>query len=97
MISMYSGIPNVIFSGNVIARAIGIYNPGLALGAASFIAAGTAIYEALAANMANKNRLPTTSVTDWLIIATMQPLMRGITIAKRKENQPFLKKGNYSA
>lgn len=37
------GIPMVILSGKVIPNAIGIYKPGSALGAACFIAAGTAI------------------------------------------------------
>ena len=39
----YSGIPNVIFSGKVMANAIGKYKPGLAFGTASFMAAGTAM------------------------------------------------------
>jgi hypothetical protein len=37
------------------AKAIGTYNPKLALGTANLIAAGTAIYEALAGNMENNN------------------------------------------
>jgi hypothetical protein len=36
-------MPRVILSGKVIARAIGIYKPGFALGTASFMAAGTAM------------------------------------------------------
>ncbi len=44
-----------MFTGNVIASDIGIYKLGLALGAASFIAAGTAIYEAPAANIEKSN------------------------------------------
>lgn len=39
----YKGIPSVILNGNVIAKAIGMYKLGLALGAAIFMAAGTAI------------------------------------------------------
>lgn len=36
-------MPIVMFTGNVMANAIGINKPGLDLGAAIFIAAGTAI------------------------------------------------------
>lgn len=57
------GIPKVILIGKVTANAIGIYNPGLDFGAASFIAAGTAIYEALDAKTANINLLLISSVT----------------------------------
>ena len=49
----------VILSGKVTAKAIGKNNPGFAFGTAIFIAAGTAIYEALAANTAKINRLAT--------------------------------------
>lgn len=45
----------VIFTGNVIAKAMGKNNPGLALGAEIFIAAGTAMYDALAASTAKIN------------------------------------------
>jgi len=55
-------MPSVMLNGKVIANAIGKYKLGLALGAAIRIAAGTAIYDALDARMANKNRLPSTSV-----------------------------------
>lgn len=44
--------------GKVTPIAIGTYKPGLACGTDIFIAAGTAIYEALAARIANKNRSP---------------------------------------
>ena len=40
----------VILIGKVIARAIGKKSPGLDCGTEIFMAAGTAIYEALAAN-----------------------------------------------
>jgi hypothetical protein len=43
MMERYRGMPRVMFSGKVIARAMGIYNPGLAFGTAIFMAAGTAI------------------------------------------------------
>lgn len=48
-----------MLKGNVIPKAIGKYRPGSAFGAANFIAAGTAIYDALAANTANTKRFPT--------------------------------------
>jgi hypothetical protein len=53
------GIPMVIFIGKVTASAIGKKSPGFALGTEIFIAAGTAIYEALAAKIANMKRLVT--------------------------------------
>ena len=77
---------------NVIAKAIGKYKLGFALGTAILIAAGTSIYEALAANMANKSLLPSLSVNIELTIATIQPLIIGITIAKIKANHLFLRK-----
>jgi hypothetical protein len=42
----------------VIANAIGKNKPGFAFGATIFIAAGTAIYDALAASIANMNLFP---------------------------------------
>ena len=57
------GMPKVILKGKVTANAMGIYSPGLACGTAIFIAAGTAMYEALAASMANRNRLPISGVS----------------------------------
>lgn len=48
--------------GKETARAIGKYKPGLAFGTAIFIAAGTAMYEALAARIASMNLLPTSCV-----------------------------------
>jgi hypothetical protein len=63
IIYKYNGIPNVMFNGKVIAKAIGIYKPGLALGAAKRMAAGTAMYDALAANTANINLFATSCVT----------------------------------
>jgi hypothetical protein len=44
------GRPIVKLNGKVSPKAMGKYSPGSALGAASFIAAGTAMYEPLAAN-----------------------------------------------
>ena len=58
MMHKYNGIPKVILNGNVIAKAIGRYKLGFAFGTAIRIAAGTAMYEALAANIANNKRLP---------------------------------------
>ncbi len=52
----------ITFIGNVIPRAIGKYRLGLAFGAMVFMAAGTAMYEALAPSMANSNWFPTPSV-----------------------------------
>ena len=52
-----------MFIGKVTPKAIGRYKPGFALGTAIFIAAGTAMYEALAAKTANMKRLETESVT----------------------------------
>jgi hypothetical protein len=43
MIDRYIGIPKVILNGKVTAKAMGRYKPGLAFGAAIFMAAGTAI------------------------------------------------------
>ncbi len=43
MIERYKGIPKVILNGNVTTNAMGKKIPGLALGAAIFMAAGTAI------------------------------------------------------
>ena len=78
----------VIFTGKLTASAIGKNNPGSALGTEIFIAAGTAIYEALAARMANMNRLLISCVTIELIAAMMQPLINGIRSAKRRGNHP---------
>jgi hypothetical protein len=44
-----------MFTGNVTASAIGRKRPGFALGTEIFIAAGTAIYDALAPRIANMN------------------------------------------
>jgi hypothetical protein len=83
-IKKYSGKPIVILIGKVTARAIGKKSPGLALGTEIFIAAGTAMYEALAANTAKTNRLGMSIVTKELNIAIIQPLKRGIIMAKIK-------------
>lgn len=60
----YKGIPTVMLKGKVTPKAIGTYRPGSAFGAAKRIAAGTAIYEALAASIANIKRLPISFVTN---------------------------------
>ena len=77
-----------MFMGKVIASAIGKKSPGLALGTDIFIAAGTAIYDALAAKIANINRLLTSCVTIELNNATVHPLMSGMITAKIKGNHP---------
>ena len=58
------GIPKVMLKGNVTAKAMGKKIPGFAFGTAIFIAAGTAIYEALAARTAKIKRFPTSLVTN---------------------------------
>lgn len=49
-------MPMVMFTGKVTAKAIGKNKPGLAFGTEIFMAAGTAMYDALAAKMANMKR-----------------------------------------
>lgn len=78
-----------MLKGNVIASAIGMYKLGLALGTAIFIAAGTAMYEALAARIAKSNRFPVASIKKPLSRATIIPLNRGIAMAKTRANHPF--------
>jgi len=84
-------MPIVIFTGNVTASAIGKKSPGFALGTDTFIAAGTAIYEALAAKIANINLLLISFVINWLRKAMTQPLIKGITMAKTTGNHPKAK------
>ena len=81
-------MPREMLNGKVMASAIGTYNPGLALGAASFMAAGTAMYEALAARIENIKRLEGSLVTRLLMSAAAIPFISGITIAKTTVNQP---------
>lgn len=52
----------VILTGNVMANVIGRYKPGLEFGIAIFIAAGTAMYDALAARILKIKRLETSAV-----------------------------------
>lgn len=59
-------MPTVMFIGKVTANAIGKNKPGFALGAEIFMAAGTAIYEALAARTPKINLFVTSSVTNEL-------------------------------
>lgn len=82
----------VILIGKVTASAIGRYKPGFALGAAIFIAAGTAMYEALAAKIENINLLVTSVVINELIIPNITPLINGIRAAKAKGKNPNEKK-----
>jgi len=83
-------MPIVMFIGNVTASAIGKNNPGFAFGVVIFMAAGTAMYDALAANMAKMNLLPTSWVTYELTIANRQPFISGIIIANAIGNQPLV-------
>ena len=85
------GIPRVMLKGNVTARAMGMYNPGLAFGTANRMAAGTAIYEALAAKMANRKRFPVSIVTTFDTMATKLPLKSGTKMANKNVNHPCLK------
>lgn len=82
----------VILMGNVTARAMGKNNPGLAFGTDIFIAAGTAMYEALAAKMAKMNLFAVSVVTNELKMAIMDPLINGMRMAKSRGNQPKEKK-----
>lgn len=77
-----------MFTGKVTASAIGSKSPGFAFGTENFIAAGTAMYEALAANMAKINRLVMSWVTIELAIATILPLINGTNMAKTTGNHP---------
>ena len=81
-----------MLNGNVIPSAIRIYNPGSALGAANLIAAGTAIYEALAPKMEKMNLLPTLCKKKPLIHATKHPFISGITKPKIIGNAALLLK-----
>lgn len=56
------------------------------------MAAGTAIYDALAANIEKMNLLLMSSVTKALSIANRQPLNKGIIIANRVGKRPKEKK-----
>ena len=78
----------MIFIGNVTASAIGKNNPGFAFGTVIFMAAGTAMYEALAARIAKINRLAISAVTRELSMAKRHPLNNGMMIANKKGNQP---------
>ena len=81
----------VILNGKVKAKAIGKKIPGFAFGTAIFIAAGTAMYDALAAKTAKINLFPISCVIKPLKSAIMLPLNKGIKNAKVAVNQPFLK------
>ncbi len=78
----------VMFTGNVTPRAMGINIPGSALGATRRIAAGTAMYEALAARMAKMSRLASLSVTNWLTKDVRLPLKSGMSMAKQIRKAP---------
>ena len=68
----------VMLKGKVTPNAIGIYSPGSELGAAILIAAGTAMYEALAARIEKIKRLPMSCIKNPDVYATTQPLIAGI-------------------
>lgn len=55
------------------------------------MAAGTAMYDGLAAKIANRNWLPIESVIRGLIAAIIQPLTNGVTMAKTAVKMPFFK------
>lgn len=82
------GRPIVMLTGKVTANAMGTNSPELACGTEIFIAAGTAIYDALAASIANMNLFVGSSVTDALIYANRQPFAKGIRIANGTGNAP---------
>ena len=77
-----------MFTGKVTASAIGRYNPGFACGTVIFIAAGTAIYEALAAKTANINLFVTSVVTNELNNANKHPFINGTITANTTGNNP---------
>lgn len=78
-----------MLNGNVKPNAIGIYSPGSDFGAASRIAAGTAIYDALAVKIAKIKRLPSSVVTNLLNNAIRLPLSSGIKSANAVTNHPY--------
>lgn len=77
-----------MFIGKVIARAIGRSSPGFDCGTEIFIAAGTAMYEALAASTAKMNLFETSAIIPSLKKATRQPLSKGIATANATGNHP---------
>lgn len=91
-ICQYNGIPTVIFIGKVTASAMGSNKPGFDLGAAIFMAAGTAIYDALAARIPKMNRLDASWVTSTLAQEKKQPLTSGTITANKNGNHPNEKK-----
>lgn len=76
------------------AKAIGTYKLGLASGTASFMATGTAIYDALQASTENNNLFPISSIKTPERTATATPLNIGTAIAKAAANHPFLMKSD---
>ena len=81
-------MPMVMLTGNVTASAIGKNNPGLAFGTVIFMAAGTAIQEALAANIEKIKRFETSAVINPLIQANKLPFTNGIKNANANGNHP---------
>ena len=82
----------VILKGKVTPNAMGIYNPGSELGAAILMAAGTAMYEALAASIEKMKRFPMSCIKNPEVYATRQPLIAGTTIANILKNKPYFLK-----
>ena len=82
-------MPNVMFTGNVTASAIWIYKPGFALVTDIRMAAGTAMYEALAAKMEISSRSPIESKKKLLSTAIIEPFTSGVITANRIGERPF--------
>lgn len=85
-------MPRVMFTGNVTANAIGMYKPGFAFGTEIRIAAGTAIYEALAAKIDISSRSPIESKKKLLNTAITDPFTSGVTMANRIGDSPFFQR-----
>lgn len=81
-----------MLNGKVMASAMGKYKLGLAFGAAMRIAAGTAIYDALAAKIANKKRSPPLVRKKPETFAIKIPFKIGTNMANSSANQPFFSK-----
>jgi hypothetical protein len=79
----------MMFSGKVMASAIGVYKPGFASGIAIFIAAGTAMYEALATKTVNRSLSPLGTSNIPVKYAVSVPRMSGVMSAKMMGMGPF--------
>ena len=74
-------MPRIIFNGNVNPSDIPIYNAGLTSGIACLSTAGTAIYEALAANTMNNIVGPNSKPTSLQIVNANAACTNGPAIA----------------